>query len=111
MGVAADDNWDFYGSGIFDGCPRDAVINHAVLLVAYGNDSGTNFWKIQNSWGESWGENGRMRFFRAATPELDEAYCGTDHDPGDGVSCRPYPESVEVCGMCGILYDSVAPIL
>ena len=28
--------------------------------------------------------------------------------PQEGSACKPYPKSVTVCGMCGILYDSVA---
>ena len=32
VGVDAS-RWDVYGHGIFDGCDRDATINHAVVLV------------------------------------------------------------------------------
>ena len=30
--------WSNYESGVFDGCRRDATVNHAVLLVGYGHD-------------------------------------------------------------------------
>ena len=32
VGVDAS-RWDLYGHGVFDGCDRDATINHAVVLV------------------------------------------------------------------------------
>merc|ERR1719454_247022 len=45
-----------YEHGIFDGCSPDAIINHAVVAVGYGQDqAGVKFWHIQNSWGKHWG--------------------------------------------------------
>jgi len=107
ISIAASD-FMIYSSGIFDDCAKDAVVNHAVVLIGYGKDDGTNYWTVQNSWGPKWGENGLIRVFRHETPEEDESYCGTDHKPEDGIECKPYRDSVTVCGMCGILFDSVA---
>eukprot|EP00448_Togula_jolla_P023449 CAMPEP_0170575866 /NCGR_PEP_ID=MMETSP0224-20130122/4091_1 /TAXON_ID=285029 /ORGANISM="Togula jolla, Strain CCCM 725" /LENGTH=365 /DNA_ID=CAMNT_0010898677 /DNA_START=100 /DNA_END=1197 /DNA_ORIENTATION=- len=104
---AAASDWMLYMNGIFDGCSMDAVVNHAVVLVGYGTENGQNYWTVQNSWGKYWGENGFIRVLRADSIEEDDAHCGTDHAPEDGIECKPYPDSVEVCGMCGILYDSV----
>ena len=44
--------------GVFDGCKKNAVIDHAVVLIAYGKDTSTGkkFWTIQNSWGDYFGE-------------------------------------------------------
>lgn len=102
--------WGMYSHGIFDSCEKDAEIDHAVVMVGYGKDNqGNNYWNVQNSWGGHWGERGHIRIFRHDTVEEEDAYCGIDHDPSVGTACEPYPESVQVCGMCGILYDSVAP--
>merc|ERR1719464_266054 len=47
--------WSYYSSGIFDGCPKDSVIDHAVTLVGFGEGVGPQggekkqFWLVQNS--------------------------------------------------------------
>merc|ERR1740117_1713423 len=116
ISVAAAD-WALYEHGIFDGCGRDAVVDHAVVLFGYGSQTSirssgeetiVKYWNIRNSWGRFWGEDGYIRLLRHASPEEDDAYCGVDTDPGAGLACKPYPDSVSVCGMCGMLYDSVS---
>lgn len=102
------DQWSSYSSGVFDGCSKDTVINHAVVLFGYGQDDGGKYWKIRNSWGSNWGENGYIRLLRHNTMEEDNNFCGTDNKPEEGIACKPYPEAQTVCGMCGILFDSVA---
>ena len=44
-----------YKSGIFNGCRESDQEDHAVLLIGYKEKKG---WKIKNSWGTKWGENG-----------------------------------------------------
>lgn len=112
-------SWSNYESGVFDGCDKDVVIDHAVLLIGYGGSAGpkswlstqanSKWWTIQNSWGNLWGEAGHIRMLRQETPDLEDEHCGVDSDPKLGTACMPYPETTPVCGMCGILYDSVVP--
>jgi len=94
-----------YHSGIFNGC-SDFVINHAVVLIGYGEEYGRTYWLIQNSWGPFWGENGKMRLLRT---DVDELKCGMDNNPQVGTGCDGGESSVWVCGPCGILYDSAYP--
>jgi len=104
VSVAAD-AWFSYENGIFNGCSKDAVIDHAVVALGYGEENGKKFWVIQNSWGNDWGEEGRIRLERHA----DGGYCGTNNDPQKGVACQGETAPVPVCGMCGVLFDSVVP--
>jgi len=98
--------WNWYFSGVFDSCSKDAVIDHAVTLVGFGEEGGANYWLVQNSWGKDWGEQGRIRLLRQ---DDENNYCGTDRQPEVGTGCKGGPAEVKVCGMCGILYDSVVP--
>lgn len=45
---------------------------HSVTLLGYGQESGTNYWIVKNSWGKSWGEKGFIRLQR----NLEEASTG-----------------------------------
>lgn len=45
----------YYKSGVFNDCHSNEILDHAVLLVGYQAGVG---WKIKNSWGVKWGEEG-----------------------------------------------------
>lgn len=89
--VASDHMFQFYSSGIYsvkdcgkvtkeegdedceilyenqDTCLPD--VNHGVLVVGYGTDDSASgdvkdFFKVKNSWGDSWGEGGYFRIAR-----------------------------------------------
>jgi len=108
VSVAAETSWNFYGRGILYACSKDAVINHAVVLVGYGEDRGKLYWTLQNSWGRRWGEDGFLRLRRHSHAE-ESQYCGEDRKPEQGSGCKGGPKAVTVCGSCGILNDAVVP--
>merc|ERR1711972_50345 len=53
-------------SGIVsDACfPYAAGDGRAVKIVGWGTDNGVDYWKVANSWGASWGEEGYFRILR-----------------------------------------------
>jgi len=58
VSVAVDaTTWGLYLSGIFNG-PCTTSIDHAVLVVGYGNQNGVGYWIVRNSWGTTWGQKG-----------------------------------------------------
>jgi cathepsin L len=63
-----DDKWNSYKSGVISNCGGTNIGGHCVLLVGASSDSttnsATNWWKVRNSWGTSYGESGFMRLYR-----------------------------------------------
>jgi hypothetical protein len=70
IAIEADQSsFQMYKSGIFTG-PCGQQLDHGVLLVGSGSEGGVNYWKVKNSWGASWGDNGYIRIVR------DQNMCG-----------------------------------
>lgn len=83
---ADESNFMFYSEGIMNsGC--GTTLNHAVVAVGYGTDTvtGHDYYKIRNSWGDKWGEQGYIRIAR-----------GERYNP---------------LGLCGVQTDPTLPVL
>ncbi|KAF8031124.1 hypothetical protein BT93_D0349 [Corymbia citriodora subsp. variegata] len=59
-------DFQLYTGGIYDGsCSDDPdEIDHAVLIVGYGSESGQDYWIVKNSWGTDWGIEGYFYILR-----------------------------------------------
>jgi KDEL-tailed cysteine endopeptidase len=78
-------DFQLYKSGVFTGvCSTN--LDHGVLVVGYGADNGLDFYKVKNSWGSSWGEDGYIKLGR-----------GSQYNDGSG--------------QCGILMEASYPVL
>lgn len=101
-----------YSGGIFDAAnPSNIDLDHAVTLEGYGTENGVDYWLVRNSWGPKWGENGYIRIKRSTD-------CGFDKTPLDGMYCKYKPDGkinpvhpVKVCGIAGVQYHGVVPIV
>ncbi|XP_066491227.1 procathepsin L-like [Tiliqua scincoides] len=67
-------HFQFYHKGIYQKrCGKH--VNHAMLVVGYGNSRNKNYWILKNSWSKDWGEKGYMRLAKDKNNE-----CGIASD-------------------------------
>jgi len=62
VAIEADQSvFQHYTSGVLtnDACGEN--LDHGVLAVGYGVDNGVKYWKVKNSWGTTFGEDGYIR--------------------------------------------------
>jgi len=72
-------NWQSYSSGVFE-CDQLNQPDHAVLLVGYGTDpQNGDYWIIQNSWAQGWGDNGYIQIKREGTSTTQGVDCGVTY--------------------------------
>ena len=50
-------------------------LDHGVLIVGYGEEQGTEYWLVKNSWGPSWGDEGYIKLGRSDSTN-DPGVCG-----------------------------------
>merc|ERR1712080_184990 len=89
VAIEADQSaFQLYKGGVLTGnC--GASLDHGVLVVGYGTDSGKDYWIVKNSWGPSWGEKGYVRIQRG---KKGPGECGIKSEPSyPVVSTKPVP--------------------
>lgn len=52
-------------------------MNHAVLIVGYGQEQGIDYFLVKNSWGELWGDKGYVKI----GAKQGEGVCGIQVAP------------------------------
>lgn len=74
---AASSEFQLYKSGVLTGDGCGIELDHGVLAVGYGTLNGTDFWKVKNSWGPAWGDQGYILIERREGPGT----CGINMEP------------------------------
>jgi len=81
IGIEADQTaFQHYSSGVLTGT-CGTQIDHGVLIVGYGEEGGQKFWKVKNSWGETWGEKGYINICRDCDKNGSDGECGILMEP------------------------------
>jgi len=62
---ASHSSFQSYRSGVYyEGSCSSSRLDHGVLVVGYGTESGRDYWLVKNSWAASWGEAGYIKMIR-----------------------------------------------
>jgi len=98
VAIEADQSgFQFYKTGVFSGtCGTN--LDHGVLVVGYGTDSGSDYWKVKNSWGTTWGLDGYIMLKRGNATQTGRKLLGGGG--GGGAS-----------GECGLLKQPSYPVV
>jgi hypothetical protein len=100
IAIEADQSgFQFYKSGVFSGT-CGTKIDHGVLVVGYGTDGGSEYWKVKNSWGTTWGQAGYIMLAKGSSVHNTTAGRKLLGGGGGGAA-----------GQCGLLSQPSYPVV
>merc|ERR1719275_351468 len=85
VAVEADKSvFQLYKEGVMDSPLCGTKLDHGVLVVGYGTEGGKDYWKVKNSWGPSWGDEGYILLGRGKN------VCGVSAQPSYPTGAKPF---------------------
>ena len=67
--------FQLYKSGVFTG-ECGVNLDHGVLVVGFGSMSGSDYYRVKNSWGTTWGDAGYIYIGRGSQFNDGQGQCG-----------------------------------
>ena len=61
-----------YKSGVYQHVAGSALGGHAIRILGWGEENGTPYWLVANSWNYDWGDNGTFKILRGSN------HCGIE---------------------------------
>jgi len=58
------DDFPTYKSGVYHKTSNKQLGGHAIKLLGWGTEDGTDYWLVANSWNEEWGDHGTFKIRR-----------------------------------------------
>jgi len=82
VAVEADQStFQFYSKGTIMTGKCGTATDHGVLIVGYGVSGSTEYWKVKNSWGTTWGDDGYCLICKNCGDNGSKGECGINTDP------------------------------
>lgn len=73
-------SFQLYTSGVYDDDSCGTTLDHGVLAVGYGHKDGKDFYRVKNSWSDSWGDDGYIYLARNSVTSSKNGMCGIAMD-------------------------------
>ena len=70
----------FLPAGVYEHKTGSLLGGHAIRILGWGTESGTDYWLVANSWNADWGDQGFFKIRRG----VDE--CGIESNIGAGMA-------------------------
>merc|ERR1712087_473717 len=81
IAIEADQSaFQFYSLGVLTGT-CGTRLDHGVLAVGYGTSGSDQYWKVKNSWGETWGMDGYILICKDCGKNGSKGECGILMEP------------------------------
>lgn len=73
-------SFQLYTSGVYDDASCGTTLDHGVLAVGYGHKDGKDYYRVKNSWSETWGDGGYIYLARNSVSSSKDGMCGIAMD-------------------------------